>query len=63
MFERKKLTEDELDDVFAKAAELVIQKKKLKGVPISRYDIEKKRAYLEYPNGRIVYAEAQDSSN
>ena len=44
--------------MFAKAADLVIQKKKLKGVPISRYDIKTKRAYLEYPDGRVVYAEA-----
>lgn len=58
MCERKTIKEDELDDVFAKAAELVIEKKKLKGVPISRYDIKEKRAYLECPDGRIVYAEA-----
>ena len=36
MCERKTIKEDELDIVFAKAADLVIQKKKLKGVPISR---------------------------
>jgi len=58
MCERKTIKEDELDIVFAKAADLVIQKKKLKGVPISRYDIKTKRAYLEYPAGRVVYAEA-----
>lgn len=58
MCERKAIKEDELDIVFAKAADLVIQKKKLKGVPISRYDIKTKKAYLEYPDGRIVYAEA-----
>lgn len=57
MCERKTLTEDDLDVVFAEAAKLVIQKKKLKGVPISRYDLETKRAYLEYPDGRKVYAE------
>ncbi|MCM1113963.1 MAG: hypothetical protein NC397_00545 [Clostridium sp.] len=58
MCERKAIKEDELDIVFAKAADLVIQKKKLKGVPVSRYDIKTKRAYLEYPDGRIVYAKA-----
>lgn len=58
MCERKSIKEDELDTVFAKVADLVIQKKKLKGVPISRYDIKTKRAYLEYPDGKIVYDEA-----
>ena len=57
MCERKTITEDELDAVFAKAIELAIEKKKLKGVPISKYDINEKRAYLEYPDGRKVYAE------
>lgn len=56
MFERKKLTEDELDEVFSEAAKLVIQKKKLKGVPIAKYDVSSNRAYLEYPDGRIEYA-------
>lgn len=56
MFERKKMTEDDLDEVFSEAAKLVIQKKKLKGVPIAKYDVESNRAYLEYPDGRIEYA-------
>ncbi len=56
MCERKTITEDELDEVFAQAAKLIIEKKKLKGVPVSRYDVEKKQAYLEYPDGRKVYA-------
>lgn len=58
MCERKTIEEDELDVVFAEAAKLVIEKKKLKGVPISKYDVETKQAYLEYPDGRKVYAKA-----
>ena len=30
--------------------------KKIKGVPIQKYDHEKKQPYLEYPNGRRKYA-------
>ena len=58
MCDRKKITEDELDEVFKEAAKLIIEKKKLKGVPIAKYDLEKKQAYMEYPDGRKVYAEA-----
>lgn len=57
MYQRKKINEDDLDQVFAEAAKLVIAKKKLKGVPIAGYDFEKKRAYMEYPDGSIEYAE------
>lgn len=58
MCDRKSITDDELDEVFAEAAKLIIEKKKLKGVPIAGYDVEKKLAYVEYPDGRKVYAEA-----
>jgi hypothetical protein len=57
MCERTQITEEQLDNVFVEGAKLLIAKKKLKGVPISRYDMEKKKAYLEYPDGRRVYAE------
>ena len=30
--------------------------KKIKGVPIQKYDNEKKQPYLEYPDGRREYA-------
>ncbi len=58
MCERKHINEDELEEIFSEAAKLLIKKKKLKGVPVARYDLETKRAYLEYPDGRKVYAEA-----
>ena len=28
----------------------------IKGTPITRYDVEKKVVYLEYPDGHIEYA-------
>ena len=31
--------------------------KRIKGLPISRYDEERKMAYLEYPDGRREYQE------
>ena len=30
---------------------------KIKGLPIVYYDIESKRAYLKYPDGKRVYVE------
>ena len=29
--------------------------RRIKGLPVSRYDKETKRAYLEYPDGRREY--------
>lgn len=58
MCERKTLRDEDLDVVFAQAAKLVIAKKQLKGVPVSRYDIKTKRAYLEYADGSRIYAKA-----
>ena len=31
--------------------------RKIKGLPVARYDDEKKQAYLEYPDGRREYVE------
>ena len=39
--------------------ELERVKKKLLGIPVARYDKEKRRAYLEYPDGRKVYEDEQ----
>ena len=58
MSERKSLKDEELDEVFEKAAKLVIEKKRIKGIPIAGYDTVTKRPFIEYPDGRRVYAEA-----
>ncbi len=58
MCERKTITDDDLDEVFEKAAKLVIEKNKIKGIPIAGYDIEKKCPYVEHSDGRIVYEQA-----
>lgn len=57
MYERKHVSEDELDEIFAEGAKLVIANLKLKGIPIALYDIEKKQVYVEYPDGTREYIE------
>lgn len=47
--------DDKLQEVFIKGVRLALEKKKLKNLPISRYDREKQRTYLEYPDGTIKY--------
>ena len=42
--------------LFRAAVEMEIQRKKLLGLPIARYDKELKKAYMEYPNGERRYA-------
>lgn len=42
---------------FTAAVENAIQKNKANGHPIARYDAGKKKAYMEYPDGRRVYAD------
>ena len=44
MCERKTITDEDLDEVFAEGLKLVIARKKLKGIPISKYDLKTKRA-------------------
>jgi len=41
---------------FIAAVRIADEIKRIKGVPIARYDREKKKTYLEYPDGRIEYA-------
>lgn len=47
--------DDELQEKFVKAVELAILKKKIKGVPVAKYDAVNKRAYIEYSDGRVEY--------
>ena len=46
----------DLDRRFKEAIRLEIEIKKIQGLPVAKYDIETKRAYLEYPDGRKEYA-------
>ena len=42
---------------FTTAVENAIQRNKDNGHPIARYDAGKKKAYMEYPDGRRIYAD------
>ena len=50
------IPDDELTERFIKAVELENEKKKIKTVPIAKYDDATGKAYLEYPDGRKEYA-------
>lgn len=50
------VSDDELTKRFVEAIRIDNEIKKIKGVPIQKYDNEKKQPYLEYPDGRREYA-------
>ena len=50
------ISDDELTERFKEAIRIDNGIKKIKGVPIAGYDVEKKTAFLEYPDGRRKYA-------
>lgn len=50
------VSDDELTKCFVEAIRIDNEIKKIKGVPIQKYDNEKKQPYLEYPDGRREYA-------
>lgn len=50
---------DELTAAFRSAVMLENFKKKVLGVPVARYDIERRQVYLEYPDGRKEYKNAE----
>lgn len=50
------ISDDELTERFKEAIRIDNEIKKIKGAPIAGYDVEKKAAYLEYPDGRREYA-------
>lgn len=45
-----------VDVQFKKSMESDNKKRAELNAPIAKYDVVKKKAYLEYPDGRIVYA-------
>ena len=50
------VSDDELTKRFVEAIRIDNEIKKIKGIPIQKYDNEKKQPYLEYPDGRREYA-------
>ena len=50
------VSDDELTDRFFEAVRIENEIKRIKGLPIEGYDMEREEPYLEYPDGRRVYA-------
>ena len=50
------MTDQEMDERFAKIVELANQEKLIKGTPLPKFEAITKKAYLEYPDGRREYA-------
>ena len=51
------VSDEELTYRFNEAIRIDEEIRKIKGLPVARYDSVTKRAYLEYPDGRREYAE------
>ena len=51
------VSDDELLHRFKEAVRIENEIKKIKGFPIAKYDFEKNTPYIEYPDGRKIYAE------
>ena len=51
------VSDDELSFRFKEAVKIENEIRKIKGLPISKYDFEKNIPYIEYPDGRKVYPE------
>ena len=49
------ITDDELTRLFKESIRIDDEIRKVKCLPVARYDSESKRAYLEYPDGRREY--------
>ena len=56
------LSDDELTERFIASIRIDEEIRKIKGLPSARYDDETKRAYLEYPDGRIEYVGKQNKA-
>ncbi|MDO5775177.1 MAG: hypothetical protein Q4P22_00975 [Eubacteriales bacterium] len=49
------VSDDELTERFKEAIRIDNEIKRIKGTPIAGYDPKNKRAFLQYPDGRIEY--------
>ncbi len=51
------ISDVKLTELFKESIRIDDEIRKIKGLPVARYDDETGRAYLEYPDGRIEYVE------
>lgn len=49
------ISDEELTHRFKESIRLDDEERKIKGLPVARYDPQEKKAYLEYPDGRREY--------
>lgn len=49
------ISDEELTQRFKESIRIDDEIRRIKGLPVARYDIETKKAYLEYPDGRREY--------
>lgn len=52
------ISDEELTLRFKESIRIDNEIRKVKGLPVAKYDKEKQKAYLEYPDGRREYVEA-----
>jgi len=51
------ISDEELTLRFKESIRIDNEIRRIKGLPVAKYDRENKKAYLEYPDGRIEYVE------
>ena len=51
------ISDEELTRRFEESIRIDHEIRKIKGLPIPKYDLEKRKPYFEYPDGRREYAE------
>lgn len=49
------ISDDELTQRFKEAIRIDDEIRRIKGLPVARYDTKLKKAFLEYPDGRREY--------
>ena len=49
------LTDDEMTERFKESIRIDNEIRRIKGLPIAKFDTEKNKPYLEYPDGRKEY--------
>ena len=55
------ISDDELTERFKESIRIDNEIRRIKGLPVAKYDSESRRAYLEYPDGRIEYVEDENT--
>lgn len=51
------ISDDELTERFKESIRIDNEIRRIKGLPIAGFDAEKRKAYIQYPDGRRKYAE------